>query len=264
MKHLVNCLEMSLLAVSLFVFAGCGSDDEAVENIKPAADKTEQGKNTGTDSQGKGDETGKGNFCVEGKTWTLSKTAVVKEPYVYEYKETTLKGDTVVGGITFKKMYTRTYKPGEPAPETWTDTHCWLGEDGGKVCQFLEVNEEVSEISVLFDFSAEEGDTVHWVLGDTEVKRVTNIPCTDGKDRKTMFLYLYNKSDGGYGYVDTWIEDVGSVMYGISDSNIDAHTVGTKLQLEKCTVGSTVIFDRAAMEQSILPGMEEYILSDGK
>ena len=85
------------LALALLSFAGCGSDNDAVEEMKP------EGKN--------------GHFCVEGKTWTLSLTAVVRYPYIYQYKETTLKGDTVVGGMTFMKMYTRTYKPDEPAPE---------------------------------------------------------------------------------------------------------------------------------------------------
>jgi hypothetical protein len=47
-------------------------------------------------------------------------------------------------------------------------------------------------------------------------------------------------------------------MYGVSDSDIDAHTLGTERKLEKCAVGSTVIFDRAAMEQHILP--DDYLL----
>lgn len=237
---------MFLTLLAICMLAGCGSDDNDLEGVKQDDTGTKQGSADKEGSSGGSDEgTSQGGsddttFCVEGKTWILGLTYVTSPTPLSpsEYIETTLKGDTVVEDIKYMKLYSRGYKAGTSAPETWTDSRTWLGEDGGKVYKYYEDQRKTVQH---FDFSVKEHDKVSWGSLELNVGHVYYLKTpADGQDRKTICLYFNTM------HLDTWVEGIGSLVYGVNDVNIG--TVGVKTRLERCSVGNAVIFDCEALE----------------
>jgi len=177
----------------------------------------------------------------EGKCWTMSYKAVLPAEYgdLYSFKETMLKGDTIINGIHYLRQYERLWElwKGEQRPEEWIVTNKYVGEDEGKVYQ---CDGTVESKRTIMDFSLDEkglfpqyGEYGPFV---TTVSDTILANSTDKVPRKCMHLSIENIE------VDVWVEGVGSLLYGLD--GLDLWRIGAISTLEKCVDSENILYMR--------------------
>jgi hypothetical protein len=135
-------------------------------------------------------------FVKEGKTWLVFHFNL-SDQYRYLYTMF-LKGDTVIGDYTYKKLYTTEALNNPP---TYLGTPAYIGafrENGSKVYYQPKNKSEYC----LYDFSLKAGDTFNAQNGTIKVNSDDQIPYY-GINRKTLH---FQKEDDS----TKWIEGVGS------------------------------------------------------
>ena len=181
-------------------------------------------------------------FCVEGKTWTMrSSPAVSPEHRTWSYTETRLMGDTIINGIRFMGMYSRSWKEGESIPEEWIKTQHFLGEDNSKIYRYTKDNDKMR---VILDFSLQTDDTFFYaeqvLLTVMETSDSTFVGSTDGAQRRCIHL-------GSNGVIcETWAEGIGSLQFGITDAL--GGRLGMFSQFIKCYTGDKILYSTQLFE----------------
>ena len=201
------------------------------------------------------------SFLIDGKVWLMRYKLVVNpDEYgsVYRFRETTLKGDTTINSIPFKKIYRRPYTAeGDSQQEEWISTSSWLGQDGGKIylCECLW--DKTYELYQIMDFASDVGDILTFgSSSDGENSGtdfiVTNVSdtilesSTDKHPRKCLYLQGRMNSEEK----DVWVEGIGSLYYGITGIVMGSHS-GSIPRLMKCEEDEVILFQYNETESSI-------------
>lgn len=168
-------------------------------------------------------QAGNDNFVVEGKTWTIFSYSLLAE-YRHTY-QMQLKSDTVIDGLTYKKLYR--YDKGTVTYEGA------FREDGDKVYY----KEEGRSEACFYDFGLNVGDSLAGYRDDfygdlTVISKESQEYC--GQQRSTMVLGY----DGNESYNIQWVSGVGS----LSRPDINVVLVGNDDMLLYCTVNSDTIY----------------------
>ena len=203
-------------------------------------------------------EGSEGLLSAEDRIWTMRyQTIVNPEEYgeVFTYTETRLSVDTIIGGITFKKEYTRTKMPGEEQIGEWEATARYLGQEGGKI---YEYNIAVNQTRLLMDFGLHMGDIVRLtdyayqqeaMTADFRVIAVSDtiLPGQTAKERRRC---LYIQDTANPLNFDVWVEGIGSLTYGII-GNMFKDSEGVTALLLQCRDRQGVLYDIDGQTNSI-------------
>lgn len=209
------------------------------------------------------------SLLSESKVWTMMQKPSVN-PEVYGdlcyIIETKLVGDTIINGIHFMQKYERKCKQGDEMPATWTATHEYLGQDGGKI--FLYSRK--TEIMILdMDFSLEVGDKIgsydlsicsdlNFSFEVTDVSDIVLANSTDQVSRSCVYVQVEENPST----TDIWIEGIGSMQYGISGV-WQTLASGSFDQLIKCTDGDTILYLSDTSKEENPSGVKSpYILKE--
>lgn len=201
------------------------------------------------------------NFLKDGKTWLMRYKLVVNpDEYgsVYRFQEITLKEDSVIDGIPFKRICKRTYIPEDPnEKEEWTSTSSWLGQDESKIYLCERLWGETFECYQIMDFARDVGDIL--TLGSSSDGEnsgvdfmVTNVSdtilesSTDKRPRRCLHLQSRVNSDEK----DVWVEGIGSLYYGITGIVMGSHS-GSIPRLMKCNEDEVILFQYNENETSV-------------
>jgi len=145
----------------------------------------------------------------EGKVWSVLNAMwnfpIPPSPmgyYTYTTTQMAFFGDTIIGDITYNKLYTPIKK--DPVfPQDWS-LISFMREDENKKVWHKRMNKDEE---LLFDFSLEIGDTIVgiYMIPPLIVEDITYQTMLDGKERK-----IFSFSTGGSIFPDYWIEGIGS------------------------------------------------------
>lgn len=156
----------------------------------------------------------------ENAEWTVLKIKGRTQPdpnlsisYDSSYVSTWIEGDTVIAGTQFKKVFHREFSPGPNVPAYQGA----IREADQMVTWIPAVGENVGRLDTLYNFNVEVGDTIaryeHMGSFYDYVGKVDSITLQDGIKRKRIDIYR-----GPYtqqGPVNTWIEGVGEIRFGL-------------------------------------------------
>ena len=179
-------------------------------------------------------------FLYGDKVWTMSYRT---SQNALKNVETKLCGDTIIGGIHFKRKYEREWLRGEKIPDEWTATDEYIGQNLGKVYIY---NDNLKKTKLDMDFSLNEGDTFTCGGYEDVDNRLTFLVTgveqkwRGGEDLLTKkFIYLQSQENPDI--TDTWIEGIGSVTTGITGTN---HLIpeGSAQKLKQCTWGEIYLY----------------------
>lgn len=184
------------------------------------------------------------SLIKENKTWLMDYQLVVSpeygEPHVFV--EMTLKGDTVINGIHYMKLYQRRCRESEEMPQKWTATQRYYGQDGEKVYMY---DADWDKIFPVVDFSLKVGDVFSYIY-PADVKtldlKVTAVSDTilektsEPIKRKCLYLERVNRSYDKH----IWIDGIGSMQYGILGVYYSAF--GSYDRLMKCCESDRVLY----------------------
>lgn len=133
--------------------------------------------------------------------------------YDSSYVRTWIEGDTSISGTQFKKVFHREFSPGANVPVYQGA----IREADQMVTWMPAVGENVGRLDTLYNFNVEVGDTIarydHMGSFYDYVGKVDSITLQDGIKRKRIDIYT-----GPYtqqGPVNTWIEGVGEIRFGL-------------------------------------------------
>ncbi len=197
-------------------------------------------------------------LSAEGRIWTMRYQAIVNpEEYgeVFTYTETRLSGDTIIGGITFKKEYTRTKKYGEEQYGEWEATALYLGQNGDKI---YEYSVAAKQTRLMMDFGLRVDDIVRLtdyayqqevLTADFRVIAVSDtiLPCQADKERRRC---LYIQDTENPLNVDVWVEGIGSLTYGII-GNMFKYREGAKALLLQCCDRRGILYELDKQTSSV-------------
>ena len=164
------------------------------------------------------------SFCKEGKTWNYIFFCVENggshsDPYSY-----VVRGDTVIGDFSYKKIYHQ--KDG-------TERLAFMmREDGSKVFKLHPNKEE----KLFFDFGRDDVGVVHhWQSEDFDfianwmIYAIDSVKVNDNLFRRYYCYLQYAKTEQDTvdekhaQYKDYWVEGIGSARYGIEADNLEMH-----------------------------------------
>lgn len=156
-------------------------------------------------------------------------------------KSLTIQGDTLIGGVTWKKVYN-----GNQYEKA-------LLEDGQKVFELMK-GEPAESQQLLFNFGLQVGERQHFAtLGENEERylEVTDIDYINSENRKYRILKLHQviKSNGEtvYSADSFWIEGIGSEC-GIEKPCQWVDVTGYTCQLQTCFDNDECIFNISSMD----------------
>ena len=218
-----------LCAFSWGMLLSCSTDDKEMDN---GEDGTEQ-RGLITES-----------LVQEGKTWLMDYELVVSPEYGRPHAtiEMTLKGDTIINGIHYMKLYKRECREGEEMPLEWTATQRYYGQDSGKVYMYDGYMDYTFPI---VDFSLKVGDVFSYTYPDVEKSldlKVTAVSDTilekasEPIKRKCLYLECVNRSYDKH----IWIDGIGSMQYGILGIYYSA--AGSHKRLMKCSESDRILY----------------------
>ena len=200
------------------------------------------------------------SFLKEGKVWTMSYKATLNPevyPDLYHYSKMMLHGDTLINEIPFKQIYEKGLTDNlEDESAEWKATRQFVGEKDGRIF-YLNGDYSVNPIGVM-DFSLNVSDVFD---GDKNVDKDVNeyyivksvsdtiLLCSDDK-RPRRCLEIYTKELEGNEYAtDTWIEGVGSVIYGMKGL-YGLSLTGSTPKLLRCEDNGVCIFSADEQEKN--------------
>ena len=175
------------------------------------------------------------------KVWTMGFFSPYQEGEVdmIEYR---LDGDTIIGNVTYMRQYQRELKKDEGTPQEWKATGCFIGQTGSRIFYYQKGNQEDPQL--LMDFSVTAGDVIPYNLeGMPSYLMVENvsdtilISSTDRQSRKCIYV-----KDIEYNVNDVWIENIGSLEFGI-EAYFMNRLSGSIPRLLRCTDGGTVLYE---------------------
>ena len=166
-------------------------------------------------------------FVEEGKVWNIEKvsTWVGWPDYgVVRTEKCELKGDTVIGGVTYKKYYEEGVYRGA------------MREENKKVyVQYKSSNQEV----LLYDFGLKEGERFTSSHDEEYVFTSEDYVEFDNKELRRMKLVNVNDSRD----VSYWIEGIGALA-GPTTPFYYGMTGGEDISIASCYVGDQCIYRR--------------------
>jgi len=147
----------------------------------------------------------------EGKVWS---DVFVEGPiwnYQFTTAKTTLYGDTIINGVSYKKIYV-SRKEYPKFPQDWV-LKGFIREDENK--RVWEKKNATTVETLLYDFSLQIGDTVPAEIGFQEfppiiVENITYKTMNNGAERKV--LHLSSLCYGSPNHKEFWIEGIGSSL----------------------------------------------------
>jgi len=163
-------------------------------------------------------------FCIEGKTWNymlwyLDNEGQHEEPYSY-----VVRGDTVIGDISYKKFYRQ---------KNGTEQLAFMmREEGSKVLKLHPNAEE----QPFFDFGRDDIGLVHHLVEDEmdTYWMINAIDTIQVNDRLFRRYYCYQAEseepvttieDGEYLQKDYWVEGIGSASSGIEADGLAVQSI---------------------------------------
>ena len=166
-------------------------------------------------------------FVVEGKVWNIEKvsTWVGWPDYgVVRTEKCELKGDTVIGGVTYKKYYEEgVYRMA-------------MREENKKVyVQYKSSNQEV----LLYDFGLKEGE--RFTSSHDEEYVFTSEDCVEYDNKELRRMKLVNVNDSRD--INYWIEGIGALA-GPTTPFYYGMTGGEDTSIASCYVGDQCIYRR--------------------
>lgn len=194
-------------------------------------------------------ETGKDgihSFCTEGKKWHYTLLDVsatpIRQSYSYE-----VRGDTVVGEMSYKKIYQQ--KDGQER------LAFMMREQGDKV---FKINPDKEE-QLFFDFGRDDVGIVYswnswdglyitnWMISCIDSVMVNNNIfrryCSSQKYSE-MELKTFEDENGWVSGVDIWVEGVGDARYGVDANGLEVtiRLPGITEYFDSCEVNGECIF----------------------
>lgn len=166
----------------------------------------------------------------EGRRWSVAISST-SQPYLQQGTCITfLKGDTIVNGLTYKKVYeTRRQDMGDQV------FRGGIRQEGKKV-YFLPENADKERLQ--FDFGLKAGETLETERGPLQVIK-TEVREVEGIQRNVQFV---NYVEGIHiaGWEDQWIEGIGSYLDGIYNDRCEL--VGVGYVLLCCHQGEDLLY----------------------
>lgn len=156
----------------------------------------------------------------ENAEWTALKIKGRTQPdpnlsisYDSSYVRTWIEGDTTIAGTQFKKVFHREFSPGANVPVYQGA----IREADQMITWIPAVGENVGRLDTLYNFNVEVGDTIapydHMGSFYDYVGKIDSVTLQDGIKRKR--IYIYRGPYTQQGPVNTWIESVGEIRFGL-------------------------------------------------
>jgi len=169
-------------------------------------------------------------FLAQGKVWRYITVERVTWPLsADEYAYYSLRGDTVIEGRTWMKLYR---KKGNGEPEY----HSAMMERDSRVYRIM-ADSQTEEL--LYDFSLKEGDKVptHEGMHVGRIDTVTTVH--DGREEHFLRFRICDDSGTETGRMVDGIGGLG----GVSSNNLDWAVTGDHETFESCSLDGTELFD---------------------
>ena len=172
-------------------------------------------------------------IALDGKEWNIRTTVPNADDGFVSDVRLWIEGDTVVDGMTCRKLYKQTTPRWEEGEEKLEVGYCH--QDGDRYYQ---------NGRLMFDLGLQVGDTFY--VSDDHMKAglgyiVTNVGDTvlqDGADRRCVTISPANDQQ----YSDVWVEGIGSLAMGVLDNDF-YYNVGMEKKLLNYSFGGEVLYD---------------------
>lgn len=172
-------------------------------------------------------------IALDGKEWNIRTTVPNADDGFVSDVRLWIEGDTIVDGMTCRKLYKQTTPRWEEGEEKLEVGYCY--QDGDKYYQ---------NGRLMFDLGLQVGDTFY--VSDDHMKAglgyiVTNVGDTvlqDGVDRRCVTISPANDLQ----HSDVWVEGIGSLAMGIMDNNF-YYSAGMVKELLSYSYGGEVFYD---------------------
>ena len=195
------------------------------------------------------------SLLEEGKVWKMEYKQVVAPEYgdVYYDEVIMLQGDTLIGDIPFKRIYTKGWLRGEQSePADWSSRNEFIGELDGKI--YYWQNSYPATPHIVMDFSLNVGESmVGSEYDEFVVKAVSDTILASSEDKQSRRCISASIKDRGDldRYSDTWIEGIGSVKGGLKGVD-GTFVMGAYPKLLRCEVNGVCIYDREGSKSETL------------
>ncbi len=173
----------------------------------------------------------------EGKVWCYQWEIVANPIYdkIYRYTEISLKGDTLIDGITFRRVYQRQVSEEGASDEGWMPEDYWIGERDSEIYTYEIFTKECK---LLLDFSMETGETFNKAGTQWSVTAVSDTILDSSTDRRVRRCLNVADTENT-NRTDFWIEGIGSLSTGLVRSD---DLEGAVPHLVSCMEGTVSLF----------------------
>ena len=183
-------------------------------------------------------------FLKEGKTWNCM--LQYGPDYKTEYYKNIIRGDSIVNGITYFKMYRETDTVSE------LDSYALWREDKGKVYTYVPYE---GKERLMYDFSARPGSEIVCEGEKVLVKTITKV--TVGEQSFNCLSILISDND-----IVNWVEGIGS-LYGPDYPLGQMLTNGKRTELLSCYEDGRLIFETSDFNKVVNPLYRPFV-EEGK
>ena len=169
-------------------------------------------------------------IAMDGKKWFIK----VGHSYYFSDVHMWIEGDTIISGITYKKLYKHTIPLWEDNGDTFEVGYCH--QDGDKYWQNGQL---------MFDFGLQLGDM--FTVDNNLQFMVTNVSdtvLTDGVRRKCIIIKHNERTD-------VWVEGIGSLTMGIYTNNFTGY--GMMKTLLSCSYNEQYLYDKESTRMNHIP-----------
>ena len=173
-------------------------------------------------------------IALDSKEWNIKTTVPNADDGFVSDVHMWIEGDTVVDGMTCRKLYTQRTPRWEEGEETLEVGYCH--QDGDRYYQ---------NGRLMFDLGLQVGDTFY--VSDDHMEAgfgyiVTNVGDTVLQYYDTERRYVTISPINDLQYSDIWLEGIGSLTMGILDNDF-YYSIGMMKELLSCSYGGEVFYD---------------------
>ena len=249
MKYLKLCLLAIVVTLSsIIVSTSCSKEDNPVKTTVETP-KTKLGAQS---------------FCTEGKKWHYTRLDVSADPKMQPFSFE-VRGDTVVGEMSYKKIYRQ--KDGQE------HLAFMMREQGDKVFKLHPNKDE----QLFFDFGRDDVGVVYsWNSWDKisfvnwAIKTIDTIRVNDNLFRRYCCYQNYSETKlmtiEGEAIVDYWVKGVGDVRYGVAATGLEVkiRLPGITEYFDSCEVNGECIFTANDFDKPAYTSEKKKVRSEWK